>query len=265
MTDFFQLWNEFSTLSNVQAIALGGSRSSDNFDQSSDYDLYIYCTSIPEIDSRTTIINKYCTYAEIDNQYWEIEDDCTLNDGIDIDILYRNIEDFSTDLTNVVEQCTANNGYTTCFWSNLMSCKILYDPDSKLKTLQERFRVPYPKELKENIITQNFNLLTGKLPSYDKQISKAIQRNDFVSVNHRITAFLESYFDIIFALNELPHPGEKRMLLYAVQYAKILPKNFEKNITDLCNINSSNRSINTCIHEIILNLRYSLNKNNFLS
>lgn len=73
-------------------------------------------------------------------------------------------------------------------------------------------------------------LLTGNLPSYDKQIRKALKRNDLLSINHRITAFLESYFDIIFALNELTHPGEKRVLSYAKKYAKILTENFEENI-----------------------------------
>lgn len=51
--------------------------------------------------------------------------------------------------------------------------------------------------------------MNGKLPSYDRQIKKAQERGDIVSVNHRITAFLESYFDVIFALNRQTHPGEK--------------------------------------------------------
>ena len=54
-------------------------------------------------------------------------------------------------------------------------------------------------------------LLSGMLPSFDAQIEKAENRKDFVSVNHRVTEFLASYFDIIFALNEMTHPGEKRM------------------------------------------------------
>ena len=54
-------------------------------------------------------------------------------------------------------------------------------------------------------------LLSGMLPSFDSQIEKAENRKDFVSVNHRVTEFLASYFDIIFALNEMTHPGEKRM------------------------------------------------------
>ena len=40
---FNLLWNEFATLPEVEAIALGGSRAGANYDEKSDYDLYIYC------------------------------------------------------------------------------------------------------------------------------------------------------------------------------------------------------------------------------
>uniref|UniRef100_UPI0026EF3CFC DUF4037 domain-containing protein n=1 Tax=Streptococcus merionis TaxID=400065 RepID=UPI0026EF3CFC len=240
MDSFSQLCSDFTKLSPVEAIALGGSRSGTNHDHSSDYDLYIYCSSIPPIEDRQNIIERHCRYFEINNQYWETEDDCTLNNGIDIDILYRSMKDFENGVANVVERFIAGNGYTTCFWHNLMSSKILFDPQNKLKKLQERFDVPYPEMLKKNIISRNFNLLTGKLPSYDRQIIKAVTRQDFVSVNHRVSAFLESYFDIIFALNELTHPGEKRMISYAKEQANILPKDFETNILKLCSINSQN-------------------------
>ena len=76
-------------------------------------------------------------------------------------------------------------------------------------------------------------LLSGNLPSYDKQIIKALKRNDIVSVNHRTAAYMESYFDIIFAMNELTHPGEKRMVQIALEQAHILPQDFEKNLTVL--------------------------------
>ena len=71
--------------------------------------------------------------------------------------------------------------------------------------------------------------------SYYEQIKKALMRNDIVSVNHRITAFLASYFDIIFATNKLLHPGEKRLIKYAQDNCKILPKDFGVNIEKLLN------------------------------
>ena len=46
--EFTSLWQEFSKIPEVEAIALGGSRATDNYDETSDYDLYIYCSSIPD-------------------------------------------------------------------------------------------------------------------------------------------------------------------------------------------------------------------------
>ena len=72
-----------------------------------------------------------------------------------------------------------------------------------------------------------------KNASYLDQIKLAVKRNDPVSVNHRIAAFMASYFDIIFALNKVYHPGEKRMIKYAKKHCKILPDQFEENINKL--------------------------------
>lgn len=191
----------------------------------------------------------------LENQFWEVEDNCTLSDEIDIDIIYRNINDFENNKENVVEKHQASNGYTTCFWHNLKNSRVLYDPHREFYRVQERFKVSFPKELKENIISNNFRLLTGNLPSYDKQILKAFSRGDFVSVNHRIAAFIESYFDIIFAVNELTHPGEKRMITYAKEYAEILPKNFEENVNELLNsVGSTLESVENTLKNIIDNL-----------
>ena len=92
---FEKLWKAFAKLDEVEAIALGGSRAGKNYDEKSDYDLYIYCKSVPDEKIREDILSKSCGYMEIGNHYWELEDDCTLLDGIDIDILYRNIKDFA--------------------------------------------------------------------------------------------------------------------------------------------------------------------------
>lgn len=65
------------------------------------------------------------------------------------------------------------------------------------------------------------------------QIKKARQRGDFVSINHRTAAFLESYFDIIFALNEKTHPGEKKLVSLCRSQCSLLPAHFEENLEGL--------------------------------
>ena len=227
------LFEELSRLPQVEAIALGGSRATGRNDAKSDYDVYIYLTGPVEETCRRTILSKYCRCMEIGNTFWELEDDVTLLDGIDMDIIYRNLEDFARGIASVVDDCTAWNGYTTCMWHNLITSRILFDRTGRLQKLQARYQIPYPQKLKENIISRNMNLLSGMLPSFDTQIQKAENRGDLVSVNHRVTEFLASYFDILFALNEMTHPGEKRMQHICAKECNILPEHFDSNLNRL--------------------------------
>ena len=179
------------------------------------------------------ILQKYCQKIEYGNHFWEYEDNGTLNNGVDIDILYRNLDDFVKDVASVVEEHQPHNGYTTCMWHNLRTCKVIYDRDGRLTHAKERFDVSYPKQLKENIIANNRRLLHGSMPAYEDQIAKAVKRGDVISISHRTAAFMEAYFDIIFARNELTHPGEKRLIPLCKAQCKVLPAQFEENINKL--------------------------------
>lgn len=228
-----QLFRELCQRPEVEALALGGSRATGKADAKSDYDVYIYLVDeLPE-DVRSGILADYCSDCEIGNHYWESEDNCTLKNGIDIDIIYRDLEDFARGIEDVAENYNAGNGYTTCLWHNLLTSEIRYDQEGRLQALKERFTIPYPKQLKQNIIQKNMNLLSGNLPSYDLQINKAASRGDLVSINHRVTEFLASYFDIILALNEKTHPGEKRLVTLCMEQCAILPENMEENLNRL--------------------------------
>lgn len=257
--DVNRLFEEIGCLSQVEAIALGGSRATGLNDEKSDYDVYIYITeSIPE-NIRRDILDKYCKYTEIGNCFWEPEDDVTLKNGIDMDIIYRNIDDFENTVSRVVIDCTAQNGYTTCMWHNLITSRIVTDKSGRLTALQEKFKVPYPKKLKENIVSLNLKLLSGILPSFDKQIEKAEKRGDLVSVNHRLAEFLASYFDIIFALNEKTHPGEKRMQSICSKECEILPNNFDENFSELFKALGRN-DISEIIGDMVEQLRIAVAK-----
>ena len=227
------LFAKLSSLPEVEAIALGGSRAGEAYDEKSDYDVYLYCTSpVPEA-VRREILTSYCRYMEIGNHFWEYEDNCTLNNGVDIDILYRDLDGFVRDVASVAEDCQPRNGYTTCMWHNLRTCRILYDRHGRLARAKARFDVPYPPLLRQNVIAHNRRLLHQALPAYDGQLKKALARSDAVSVNHRAAAFLESYFDILFALNSQTHPGEKRLAQLCRRQCALLPEDFEENLQRL--------------------------------
>lgn len=228
-----QLFAALAALPEVEAIALGGSRAGEVFDEKSDYDVYLYCTAPVDEALRRELLGRYCSVMEIGNHFWEYEDNCTLNSGVDIDILYRDLDGFVRDVASAAEDCQPRNGYTTCMWHNLRTCKVLYDRDGRLAAAKKRFDVPYPELLRERIIGRNRMLLRGAMPNYEGQIAKAVKRGDSVSVNHRVAAFLESYFDILFALNRQTHPGEKRLVQFCRRQCRVLPEDFEENLERL--------------------------------
>lgn len=235
-----QLIKDFTACPQVEAVALGGSRAGEAYDEKSDYDVYMYCNgSIPE-EKRHEILSGYCKVMEIGNHFWEYEDNCTLANGVDIDIIYRNLDDFLLGVDEVVEKYQAHNGYTTCVWHNLLTCKVLYDRENRLTKAKEIYAVSYPQQLKRNIIERNMRLLRSSLPAYETQIKKAVLRGDSVSINHRTAEFLASYFDVIFAINEKTHPGEKRLVEICKKQCRYLPEDFEENLERLFSDMSGN-------------------------
>lgn len=75
---FDDLCSSLSRLPEVEAIALGGSRAGECYDETSDYDLYVYCAPIPSEGARKALLGECCAYMELSNSFWELEDDCTL-------------------------------------------------------------------------------------------------------------------------------------------------------------------------------------------
>ncbi len=219
---------ELKKIDEVDAVLLSGSSTTGTEDESSDYDVYVYLTGEIPVEKRKKIYDKYCSYMEIDNKFWETEDDGVLKSGKEIEIIFRYYDWIEGMLERVVEKNGADVGYTTCFWNNIITSKILFDRNGNAVKLKKRFDVEYSDILQKNIIEKNQPLLDGIMSSYTNQIKKALKRNDIVSINHRVAAFLASYFDILFALNKIKHPGEKKLIKTVKESCKIIPDGFEK-------------------------------------
>lgn len=226
------LTKKLSELDGVECIMLSGSQTNGTADEDSDYDIYVYTSKeIPAAD-RKSILDDFFIYSEIDNKYWETEDDGILKDGeVTVELIYRGFDFIENEYKRIFERNEAWVGYSTCIWSNFMSSEILFDKTGKGAELLKKYKIQnYPEQLKINIIKKNYPLLIGTIPAYYSQIEKAILRKDLISVNHRVAAFFASYFDILFAINELPHPGEKKLMKYLKRKCDILPENYKKRI-----------------------------------
>ena len=150
------------------------------------------------------------------------------------DVMYWTTSWFTDTVKSSWERCQPQNGYTTAFLYTLKNFVVVYDSDGWLNSLRDMVSGEYPEELMKNIVSRNLMLMKDKpFSSYYEQIEKAVRKNDLVSVNHRIAAFLASYFDALFAMNKIFHPGEKRQVSHALKHCSQLPADFKECLDEL--------------------------------
>jgi predicted nucleotidyltransferase len=222
--------SRFSAFPDVEAVVLAGSRQSQFADDDSDVDLYVYASEIVPTSLRAEIA-RGARRSEIGNSFWEPGDEWIDDEtGIGVDVMFRTTRWIEDQLDRVLERHEASVGYSTCFWYNVRNSRALFDRAGWFKALQERAGQPFPEQLKRAIIAKNHPILRDSMSSYLRQIELALARHDPISVNHRTAAMLASYFDIVFAVNGQPHPGEKRLLQFARTLCAKLPTEMEERV-----------------------------------
>jgi len=232
---FQKIIEKYKSFSEVVAIAIGGSGANKTSDNLSDIDVYVFVEKDIPVRLREGFIKNLSSKYEVGGEYFGAGDEFFVDElNQQLDVMYWNKYWFNEVVENTWIKHYPSNGYSTAFLFTLNNFQIIYDKENWLTSLQQSIRTTYPQELKNNIIKRNMMLLRDKpFASYYEQIEKAIKRNDLISINHRISAFLASYFDVIFAVNELLHPGEKRLIQYAKNNCNVLPINFEEDISQL--------------------------------
>ena len=217
---------EFAPLPEVEAIALAGSLAAGTGDAGSDVDLYVYVTSAIPLEERVAIVDRLgARDLDLGLQFWDPSDAWHDEEtGIEVDVIYWRPGWIEAQLDRVLVEHQASLGYSTCFWHTVRNSQILYDRDGWFHRLQTRSAVPFPPALRRAIVAKNHPVLRRAIPSYLHQIERALGRDDLVSLNHRLASFLASYFDVLFALNRLPHPGEKRLLQTAAARCAQMPQ-----------------------------------------
>lgn len=218
----------FALLSQVEAVALGGSRTAALADEQSDLDFYVYVREEIAPRLRAEIVRCWAERTEIDNRFWETGDEWVdAETGLHVDIMYRSPAWMEAQLDRVLVSHEASVGYSTCFWWNVKTSLPLFDRHGWLSSLQARAEQPYPELLVRAVVAKNHPILRKNLSSYLHQLETALRRDDPVSVNHRVAAVVASYFDILFAVNRVPHPGEKRLLTFAQELCPRRPADLE--------------------------------------
>jgi predicted nucleotidyltransferase len=223
---------QFAKLDRVEAVTLGGSLATGRASAGSDIDLYVYFSEPIPLEARARIIEPRSSQMKLDAPYWGTEDYWIEKEsGMMVEAMYES--DWPVDyLKDMFTNTRAHMGFTTSTWHSLAKSKVLFDRNGWFASVQKIADVSYPDSLVAAIIRKNFPLLRGSLIKHPKQLALAIARNDVIHIHHRIDMILACYFDIVFALNRRLHPGDKRMLDYALDFVHI-PEGMLEDITGL--------------------------------
>ncbi len=256
---------QFRELETISAIALGGSQTGQMTDKHSDIDLYVYSDQPVPLEFRKKIVEKLgAREANLGLTFWDEGDEWIHEEsGIEVDLIYWNKKWIEGELINLLDKFGASIGYSTSFWHTINNSHILFDRSGWFLKIQSRYNIAYPQELKKAIISKNYPILRDIIPSYYNQIKKAIARNDHVSINHRVAALLASYFDILFALNEIPNPGEKKIINFVLGNCSKIPKTMKKNVEEILISNSNIKNLLFNLDMLIDNLDNLLQKEGF--
>lgn len=224
----------YSELPQVEAVVLGGSHATGSAGPGSDIDLYVYQREQIPVAVRAKIAEESSCYAEVNNQFWESGDEwIDARTGIHVDVMFRTLAWIEAQLDRVLRRHEASVGYTTCLWHNVRTSALMFDREHWFEDLQRYADQPYPEPLRQAIVAKNHPILRETASSYLYQLRRAASRGDLVSLNHRVAALLASYFDILFAINRVPHPGEKRLLVLASSQCERVPGGMERDVESL--------------------------------
>jgi predicted nucleotidyltransferase len=226
--------NRYRSLPQVEAVALAGSQATGMADLESDLDMYVYVRAEIPLALRAEIARAGAEYVEVDNRFWEPGDEWVEKEsGTHVDVMFRATHWIEEQLDRVLRRYEASVGYSTCLWYNVLSSQVLFDRKGWFVALQQGADQAYPEPLKRVIIAKNHPILRRNASSYMYQIRRAVELGDLVSVNHRVAALLASYFDILFAVNEMPHPGEKRLIKIASEECRKVPQGMGQGVNEL--------------------------------
>ena len=214
-----------AALPGVLAVALGGSEAAGTADRASDLDLYVYSDVPVPLSARQAVAERLAEPGgEVGNDLWEPGDEWThAESGVAVDVMFRTRAWIEEQLDRVLVRHEPSLGYSTCFWHNVRSSRALIDRDAWYAGLQAKAACPYPDRLRTRIVRKNYRVLRDMRSSYAVQLRRAAERRDRANLVDRAAALLGSYFDIVFAVNRVLHPGEKRQLEFAERSCPRLP------------------------------------------
>jgi hypothetical protein len=209
----------------VLAISLGGSVGSGFADEASDLDFHVFWEAplAPPAEREAhlaMVADAGSVIARPGEASWALEDWFSV-EGRLVELIYVAWRDVEADVTSAYDHGLSDEEFTTARLHNYARGRVLHDPTGVLRAVRDRLNRAYPENTRELLLRREPERLAMAL----KQLRTAQARRDLLFAQHRRYTMQTIAFNLLFALNRLYHPGEKRLLAHA-ERCPIRPANF---------------------------------------
>jgi len=233
-----QITKSLTKLAWVKAITIAGSALINDLSQISDIDFLIYHESLPGVVTRKKYYQLYSLQDKKRPASFNLKvpplwimDKFYSPEGIKLDLTFIQIRHFEKILDDILKRGETDRKagwfYPICLLSDLKNSLVLHDPSGIFKKWRAKSK-KYPIKARKQIIKTNFFELSYNL----KELKNASERDDYIYFLHCLNACVENFVQIVFALNEVYYPGNKRSLEY-FQHFQLKPIDFEEILNNL--------------------------------
>ncbi|HEY5704768.1 MAG TPA: hypothetical protein VIS96_04260 [Terrimicrobiaceae bacterium] len=115
MSFLSEIASAFADIAGVEAVAWCGSAALQKADSLSDHDLYVYWRTPVPLDARKQVIAARASEYQLNNTFWELEDEWIEPGGIRFNAMYRSCREAEEEVHRRLVQHVASLGYTTAY------------------------------------------------------------------------------------------------------------------------------------------------------
>jgi hypothetical protein len=110
-----EIANAFGSIPGVEAVAWCGSAAMRVADAHSDFDFYVYTNAPVPVESRRAVILERSRHSQLNNTFWELEDEWIDGEGRRFNAMYRSCDFVLGEIAARLEHYSADLGYTTAY------------------------------------------------------------------------------------------------------------------------------------------------------
>jgi hypothetical protein len=205
-----------AALPGFEAMSLGGSAGAGLDDAQSDLDIHVYWRPPLATPEQRAAQLAGCAdpgSIELEVRFWGLEDHLRVG-GRDVELIYVHLEDLRAEVDRAYAEGLGAEGFATAQLYYVANGRPFYDPKAELAALRARLAT-YPEPTRRRLLESHPALLRA----YLRHLRVAQSRGDLLFAQHRRYTIQMVFFNALFALNRLYHPGEKRLLIHAQRCA----------------------------------------------